>query len=52
MAALESKPALNEIEGFYYNAFSYLGLGRSNGMGLGAVPLSDIVYSPEFCFCE
>ena len=43
ISALDEKPVLNAVESFYYDAFSFLGIGRASGMGVGAIPLNDFI---------
>jgi hypothetical protein len=31
------------VENYYLSAFQYLSVGRPSGMGVGAIPLADIV---------
>ena len=42
MDALDRKPRLSAVEGWYFNTFAFLSIGRSVGMGLSAISLSDI----------
>ena len=37
------KPVLDDVEEYYYSTFHFLSLGRSTGMGLGAISLGDII---------
>ena len=41
MDALDRKPRLSAVEGWYFNAFAFLSIGRPVGMGPSAIPLAD-----------
>ena len=43
ISALDDKPILNALESFYYDAFSFLSIGRPVGMGAGAISLADFI---------